>query len=517
MIQLNLNKAYNAGIDILGKINKTQCFLALLQEPYCYKGTLAAIPGRATFIPSNRTGGPRAAIFADKKLKLREITHLCTRDLAAGICVIGNKQTLIVSAYLDINLNVRSDALINILEYRQEKRLGLILGVDCNAHSKLWGHMNNTSGTIMTEIISDYGLLLRNTGKEYTYDCQLGKSVIDLTLSCNLGAGLLDWRVKRSLNFSDHNTITFSIAAEVIELLATRPWAKADWDQFERELDEQIWDIPDTLTEKKINILVDRLTQTLTDALNNACPLSPACTVNKNNPWFTPQLKQLRKEVGAAYLRKMTNNAEHLINEYKDRLKRYKRLIIKTKKAHHAKYVDSIKNEEEMSLYVKGLLKQKTVAKPSTLKRPDGSYTKSPEEALLELASTHFPSHRNITPCTYSRNIIPTTDIKNSFVTWITARKIKDVLLKFKGKKAAGPDGLKPIIFSHVPNRYFDILEIIYKAMKYTSFTPTKWREAKVIYIPKPGKGIYQVAKDFRPISLTNHMLKGLENWWYRM
>ena len=47
--------------------------------------------------------------------------------------------------------------------------------------------------------------------------------------------------------------------------------------------------------------------------------------------------------------------------------------------------------------------------------------------------------------------------------------------------------------------------------MIYTSFTPTKWREAKVIFIPKPGKGIYQIAKDFRPISLTNHMLKGLE------
>ena len=47
--------------------------------------------------------------------------------------------------------------------------------------------------------------------------------------------------------------------------------------------------------------------------------------------------------------------------------------------------------------------------------------------------------------------------------------------------------------------------------MIYTSFTPTKWRDAKVIFIPKPGKTTYQKAKDFRPISLTNHLLKGLE------
>lgn len=91
------------------------------------------------------------------------------------------------------------------------------------------------------------------------------------------------------------------------------------------------------------------------------------------------------------------------------------------------------------------------------------------------------------------------------------ARKIKEVLQKFKGKKAAGPDGLKPIIFSHMPDKYFKLLETIYKTMIYSSFTPTKWREAKVIFIPKPRKAIYQIAKDFRLISLTNHMLKGLE------
>ena len=59
------------------------------------------------------------------------------------------------------------------------------------------------------------------------------------------------------------------------------------------------------------------------------------------------------------------------------------------------------------------------------------------------------------------------------------------MLHQFKAKKAAGPDGLKPIIFSHLPEKYFGILEIIYKAMIFTSFTPTKWKEAKVIFIFK--------------------------------
>ena len=92
VIQLNLNKAYNSGIDLIGKINRAECVLALVQESYCYKGALAAIPRRSDDIPSTRTGGPRAAIFADRRLKARELTNLCTKDLAAGACVIGNNR-----------------------------------------------------------------------------------------------------------------------------------------------------------------------------------------------------------------------------------------------------------------------------------------------------------------------------------------------------------------------------------------------------------------------------------------
>ena len=98
---------------------------------YC-RSYRVTIHGRAEYIPSARTGRHRAAFFADIRLKLREIRHLCSRDLAAGVCVIGNKQTLIISAYLDIYTNVRTEAQIKVLEYQQDKRLGLILAIDSN-------------------------------------------------------------------------------------------------------------------------------------------------------------------------------------------------------------------------------------------------------------------------------------------------------------------------------------------------------------------------------------------------
>ena len=43
------------------------------------------------------------------------------------------------------------------------------------------------------------------------------------------------------------------------------------------------------------------------------------------------------------------------------------------------------------------------------------------------------------------------------------------------------------------------------------SYTPTVWRQSKVIFIPKSGKADYSIAKAYRPISLTPFLFKTLE------
>ena len=52
---------------------------------------------------------------------------------------------------------------------------------------------------------------------------------------------------------------------------------------------------------------------------------------------------------------------------------------------------------------------------------------------------------------------------------------------------------------------------MIYKASIALHFTPTKWKSSKVVYIPMVGKDDYALAKSYRPISLMNYLLKGLE------
>ena len=81
----------------------------------------------------------------------------------------------------------------------------------------------------------------------------------------------------------------------------------------------------------------------------------------------------------------------------------------------------------------------------------------------------------------------------------------------FKSKKSPGPDGFKPILFKYLPDKYINYLVLIYKACIELKFTPTAWKAANVIFIPKPGKADYTNPNSYRPITLSSCIFKVLE------
>ena len=50
----------------------------------------------------------------------------------------------------------------------------------------MWGHETNPRGSKFEDFIQDHDLQLHNAGKDFTFECKTGKSVIDVTLSRNL-------------------------------------------------------------------------------------------------------------------------------------------------------------------------------------------------------------------------------------------------------------------------------------------------------------------------------------------
>ena len=60
---------------------------------------------------------------------------------------------------------------------------GLLIGMDSNAHSKVWGFREDSRGEMILEFVAKHNLYIENVGKEMTFSSPLGSSVIDLTIS----------------------------------------------------------------------------------------------------------------------------------------------------------------------------------------------------------------------------------------------------------------------------------------------------------------------------------------------
>ena len=117
-------------------------FYSSSTEPYYGNNYMSLVNKQVTCIPANRAGQPRATIFASPNQAISEVGALTTRDTAAGILKIEGKNTLIVSMYMDISATEITSQMDIVLQYAKQKRLALLIGVDCNAHHTAWGNQD---------------------------------------------------------------------------------------------------------------------------------------------------------------------------------------------------------------------------------------------------------------------------------------------------------------------------------------------------------------------------------------
>jgi hypothetical protein len=90
-----------------------------------------------------------------------------------------------------------------------------------------------------------------------------------------------------------------------------------------------------------------------------------------------------------------------------------------------------------------------------------------------------------------------------------TQGKIKQTIESFNGKKAPGIDGNTSGIYLRTFNNLPRI--IIYNQCLNRGCFPRRWKVAKIIPIPKPGKKNSKDTSKYRPISLLNIEGKVLE------
>ena len=148
--QLNLHKAEQATVLLAGGLAGKTNQVLLVTEPYSVAGKIVGMPsGRRTvqFHDTNaKPQPPRAGIISTADIQLRPLEAHCTRDCAVALARLHDTDTLIISAYLDIKMPVVQPWLPALLRLAAGRRWAVILAMDTNAHSPMFGVDSNQRG-----------------------------------------------------------------------------------------------------------------------------------------------------------------------------------------------------------------------------------------------------------------------------------------------------------------------------------------------------------------------------------
>lgn len=91
-----------------------------------------------------------------------------------------------------------------------------------------------------------------------------------------------------------------------------------------------------------------------------------------------------------------------------------------------------------------------------------------------------------------------------------TPQEVKSIIKNLNSNSAPGPDGVTNDQIKHLPRKPLVLLTRIYNKCLQMEYFPTKWKQAKIVPIPKQGKDL-QIPNNYRPISLLSTLGKTYE------
>ena len=239
IIQANLQKSLvetNCLIqDLLDQKSPT---VTLVQEPYV--GNSKEPKGIPSMFECHYGGDhPRAAIVTHQRGLLLCPSYSGKDITTCQLPQEDGKEVYLVSMYCDILYQQVPKEATKLLEENTEANV--IIGMDSNAHSPMWGcEDTNKRGEMIEEFIVSNNLVVCNQGSKFTFMTTRAKSIIDLTLcSRDMVTRIRNWKVNETHHFSDHRRITFWMNMEPTP--QTRGWAlkSADWGMFKQRMGER--------------------------------------------------------------------------------------------------------------------------------------------------------------------------------------------------------------------------------------------------------------------------------------
>ena len=508
---INLRKSITASVEL----NRRNYGFAFITEPATNrKGNVVYLDKARGNVHYAKGKSPRACVRAAANINVWKVNEFTDRDVSTIATKINGKLTYLAAVYLDINYTVKNRTMVDLIDCCGRKGIPLVLGMDSNAHSPLWGcSEGNARGEALEDLITDKDLLVANDGNLSTFVSTRAESIIDVTLMNSLAystTNLRNWRVDTGVSFSDHRYITFDMEAYIPQRREYRNLKNANWGLFRAILAVQ--KLPEVhLDGRNLDECAAGLENIIGEALEVACPMKTAIN-RKPNPWWTAELESLRQEL------RQTGNAKHkdarAYERFRVTLKEFRKAIFKAKQTSWRAFCTEAESARDVSSRIK-MMQPKQQHGIGLLKRSDGASVSTPAESLSLLMDTHFPS--SIPVVDEEEEVLGGNLMWDDVEDFVTTHKVGLALGSFGPKKASGPDGFQPQTLQNLGEREYKHISDMYKTVLRCGYTPRAWRRMKVIFLPKAEKEDYGVAKAYRPITLSNFLLKGLERiiQWY--
>ena len=521
VLQLNCHKHKETNVEVNNWIGHNARSIALLQEP-----ALANAKGKINCINTKRikchVGGnnkPRACILLDRRIKSFIQTEFCDRDtVTVKITDIGtNEGIFICSAYMPFDsTDLPPPRMVQqLIEHCDRNNIDLILGMDANAHHIIWGSSDtNARGENLLEYIASTNLIICNRGNSPTFSVANRQEVLDLTLcSMNIQTKVHDWKVSNEEMLSDHRPITFTLNFEPhSEPEGFQCIKKTHWGIFNSELEKQIQFFANS---EDLDSKVEQLNIAIKLAYDKSCPVIYKKGNNTDLPWWNNDLEKMKKT--RARLKRRYHNERNeenrvLLNEAKAT---YRKAMNKARREQWENYCENMEKIGVVARIHK-VMKNGKMAEIGTLRKDNGEYTSNETETLEELFTKLLPTLQNNDNSGMDIGNIPNLGLTDEIIDKIVnPTTLEAALAAFDPYKSPGFDGIYPVMLQKSLVTLGAYIIEIFKLSLKTGKLAKQWLKVKTVFIPKPGKTDYTIAKSFRPISLMSFMLKTLERLIY--
>ena len=383
--------------------------------------------------------------------------------------------------------------------------------IDWSLKTTKRGSSNRALHDQFIDLLDDFTL------EQVVQDPTRGENILDLIL---VNRTDLCTSVTVVPGISDHDavacTLDFRSSRRRLPTRVVPIYNKADWGSLGQHMAE----CHNTIANRTESMDANQMWTTFKDALQVGIQeFVPTKKAKKptDKPWLTTRVKRLLNKRDRLYSKQRNSRRRADIEEYQEMRKVAQR---ECRQAYWS-YLDSIitpttpdetqKCSKRFWSYVKRC-GQDSCGIPKLTDEEGNVKTAATDKANILNAQFQsvFTPPSPVSLSAMCESILQPSDAPHMPSITFTARGIDKMLCELNIHKAAGPDGIKPIVLKNLHLVIAPTLQLIFEKSYLSHQTPDDWKSASITPIFKKGKK--DDPRNYRPISLTSIASKLMEH-----